>query len=111
MLKTLMNKTQTASPRDAKKPFASEEAEFLKSQGMGSLLSNPDPGQTQNLLESLNSNPQALKLFERYKDSSYQNSLLNSLKEVNEDNNPEMEKNIQMLEGLFNMLNSAGGDE
>lgn len=105
MLKSMMNSVNT-SKTDKKKSFASKEADFLENQGMGNMLSNPDPAQAQELLDSLNSNPNAMRLFERYKDSSYQKNLLNGLKQVGDDDNPEMQKNIQMLEGLFDMLNN-----
>lgn len=92
------------------KAQGNQEIDFLNKSGFSDLLNNPGNNlRAMELMETLRQDPNSMSLFERYKDAGYQSQLLEGLKSVNDESNPEMDANIKSLEGLFRMLNGIGG--
>lgn len=99
----------SASPSAGGNVQGGEEIEFLNKSGFSDLMKNPGNSmRAMELMDTLRKEPASMSLFERYKDSGYQNQLLEGLKSVNEAGDPDMDANIKSLEGLFQLLNGMG---
>lgn len=91
---------------------AASEIDFLNTSGFSDLMKNPgNTMRAAELMDTLQKDPAAMSLFERYKDAGYQSQLLDGLKSVNEEGDPDMDANIRSLEGLFQLLNGMGGGD
>ncbi|PKK91940.1 MAG: hypothetical protein CVV64_00500 [Candidatus Wallbacteria bacterium HGW-Wallbacteria-1] len=93
--------------------LGSEEKSLLDRPELKTILNGGGMnGMSQPAMEELMNDPNMGQVYERYKDKGYQKKLLEGLKFINEDGeNMEMNDSIRQLEGLFEMLNSAGGSE